>query len=191
MKKIILASGSPRRQELLRQVGLEFEVIKSDYQEEMDKELPPQKLVEYLSAKKAEDVLDKCGDGLVVAADTVVDFSGKILGKPHTVEKARETLRAISGQKITVITGYTIVDKATGEKLSRSVATDVYVKELTDEEIAGYVATGEPLDKAGAFAIQGKGAAIVSRIEGDYHNIMGLPLSSLLDDLQKFNLTVF
>jgi len=188
MKPIILASFSPRRKELLSLMGLNFKVIGSNYEEELDLNLSPHNLVKYLSLKKAENVAQRFKKGLIIAADTLVFLDGKPLGKPHTKKKAKEMLRLIRGRDHFVITGFSIIDNISGKLLSESVETKVYVKNITDKEIDNYVKTGEPLDKAGGYAIQGLGSLIINKIEGDYFNVVGLPLSSLFDALKKFGI---
>ena len=190
MKPIILASASPRRQELLTQIGLKFAVEPSEYQEEMHPELTPQQLARFLSREKAQAVARRHGNALVIAADTFGVFRGKIVGKPHTEAEARDMLTMLNGKMHTVITGFTIIDTETNRTISRSVATRVYFRRLTAAEINAYVKSQEPLDKAGAYAIQGLGSVIVKRIEGDYYNVIGLPLCALVQSLKKFGIDV-
>lgn len=189
-RKIILASASPRRREILKMTGLKFSIEPGDYEEDMDLALEPRQLARFLSAEKARAVAVEYADALVIAADTFIVFKGSLLGKPHTREEARRMLDLLNGRAHSVITGFTIIDTRTGKKLSRSVETRVYFRKLTEEEIEAYIETGEPLDKAGAYAIQGIGALIVKEIEGDYFNVMGLPLSSLAEALKKFGVYV-
>ncbi len=189
-RKIILASASPRRREILKMTGLKFSVDAGDYEEDMDLALEPRQLARFLSTEKARAVAVKYADALVIAADTFIVFKGSLLGKPHTREEARRMLDLLNGRAHSVITGFTIIDTRTGKKLSRSVETRVYFRKLTEEEIEAYIKTGEPLDKAGAYAIQGIGALIVRKLEGDYFNVMGLPLSSLAEALKKFGVYV-
>lgn len=182
---IILASKSPRRRELLAQMGLEFEIIVPDIDEDMGQELTPDQLVAAISADKAAAVTAQVGeDSLVIAADTVVVLDGKVLGKPHSTEEAKEMLARLSGRSHRVYTGYTV---RKGEKaISRSEGTDVNFRALTAEEIAAYVATGEPMDKAGAYGIQGIGSLLIEGIQGDYFNVMGLPVCALGQTLKEF-----
>lgn len=186
MKRIILASASPRRKELLEKIGLKFKVEPSDYEEEIKSGLEPHELVRQISIKKAKLVAARHKDAIIIAADTIGVIGNKILNKPHTENEARKMLKEISGKPHSVITGFTILDTATNKILSRTVNTRVYIKKLTKQEIDAYVKTGEPLDKAGAYAIQGLGAVIVERIEGDYYNVMGLPLNTLTEALKEF-----
>ncbi|MBI5100429.1 MAG: septum formation inhibitor Maf [Nitrospirae bacterium] len=189
-RRLILASGSPRRKELLELAGLKFRVVTSDYIEDMTLPMKPGKLAEFLSGQKADSVAAGHPDVIVIAADTFIEFEGTILGKPHTNREAKRMLKRLSGRRHEVITGYTIVDTATNHRISRSVTTKVWFRDLSDGEIDAYVKSGEPLDKAGAYAIQGLGALLVEKISGDYFNVIGLPLSSVAQDLKKFGVTV-
>ncbi len=129
-------------------------------------------------------------NAIVIAADTFGVFDGRILGKPHTEEEARRMLEALNGKSHSVITGFSVIDTGTNKVLSKSVETRVYIRKLTPAEIDAYVRSKEPLDKAGAYAIQGLGAVIVERIEGDYYNVVGLPLSALAEALKVFGIDV-
>ncbi|RPI33241.1 MAG: septum formation inhibitor Maf [Nitrospiraceae bacterium] len=189
-RKIILASASPRRREILGITGLKFSVDASEYEEDMELGLKPHQLARFLSAEKAKAIASKYPNALLIAADTFIVFKDKLLGKPHTDEEARRMLVLLNGRSHSVITGFTILDTKTKKKLSRSVETKVYFRKMTEQEIESYVRTGEPLDKAGAYAIQGIGAVIVKKIEGDYLNVVGLPLNSLIEALRKFGVAV-
>ena len=191
MKKIILASTSPRRKELLKQINLKFETDQSDYKEEMDLKMKPHNLVKYLSIKKAESVAKKHKNAIIIAADTIVVFKNQIIGKPHTTNRARQMLKMFSGKSHLVITGYTIIDTGNNKKLSASVESKVYLRKFDSSEIESYVKSQEPLDKAGGYGIQGLGALLIKKIEGDYYNIVGLPLCSLVESLKKFGVKVF
>ena len=185
-RRIILASSSPRRKELLRLLGLNFEVDPGNYEERMDLNVPPRTLARFLSRKKADAVAAKYRDAIVIAADTFILFRGRLMGKPHTEQEASRMLEALNGKTHSVITGFTVIDTTTGKRVSKSVETKVSFKRLAAAEIESYVKTGEPLDKAGAYAIQGLGSVIVRKIDGDYFNVIGLPLSSFADALKKF-----
>ncbi len=185
-RRIILASSSPRRKELLRLAGLKFEVDPGDYEEKMDLDMPPHRLARFLSRKKAEAVAARYKDAIVIAADTFILFRGRLMGKPRTEEDAKGMLETLNGKTHSVITGFTVIDTLNRRRLSRSVETRVSFKRLTAAEIESYIRTEEPLGKAGAYAIQGLGAVIVKKIEGDYFNVVGLPLSSFADALKKF-----
>ncbi len=188
MKKIILASGSPRRKEVLENVGLDFTIATSNYTEDMTLDMQPTKLAEYLSRGKAEDVAKNYPNHIIIAADTFVTLDHHRLGKPASNDIARKTLQTISGQTIEVITGYTIIDTTNDKTITKSVTTQVVMKNITEEEITAYITTGEPSDKAGAFGIQGHGALLVKKIHGDYYNVIGLPLYSLTQSLKEFDI---
>ncbi len=190
MRKIVLASASPRRKELLKQIGLEFTMAPVNGAETIDSKMDPHELTRHLSRKKAEAAASGRANTIIIAADTIGVLDGKILGKPHHADEARMMLGEMSGKTHRVITGYTVLDTDTGKSISNSVETLVYIKRLTKKEIDAYVATGEPLDKAGAYGIQGRGAAIVERIEGDYFNVVGLPLFALAGTLREFGIRV-
>lgn len=184
--KIILASGSPRRRQLLEQVGLrDFVVRASDVDESVCPGLTPAEMVEELSARKAAAVVrESPKDGLVLAADTVVALEGAVLGKPASPEEAARMLAALSGRTHQVYTGLTLAGP--GAVRTEHEVTAVTFRALSGTEIAAYVATGEPMDKAGAYGIQGLGALLVQRLEGDYFNVMGLPLCRLGRMLRAF-----
>jgi septum formation protein len=188
MKKIILASASPRRKALLEQLGLDFEVIPSDCEEEINSGLDPHDLAKKLSLEKAKSVADK--NTLVIGADTFIAYKGKIIGKPRDGEEAMKILKLLQGNTHSVITGLTVIDSDTGKTVSDSIETKVHFKKLADDEIEGYILTNEPLDKAGAYGIQALGAVVVDKIDGDYFNVVGLPLSLLHDVLKKFGVNL-
>lgn len=190
MRKIILASASPRRKELLQKIGLRFVIEPGDGDEEIDSALEPHEFVRQISMKKALSVAARYKNAIIIAADTIGIIDHKILGKPHTTDEARKMLQTISGKTHVVITGFAVVDTATNKTISRTVDTQVFIRSLTGSEINAYVSTGEPLDKAGAYAIQGLGSVIVERIDGDYYNVMGLPLNALSQVLREFGINV-
>lgn len=183
MEKIILASGSPRRRELLTQVGIEYEVIPADIAEVITKSNPSE-VVEELSRQKADAVHKSYKNRIVLAADTVVAFKGKILGKPEDENDAYLMLKMLSGNVHQVYTGVTIIGK-NDEILTFSVCTDVEMYENSDERILEYISSQEPMDKAGAYGIQGLGAILVKQINGDYNNVVGLPVSKVYQELEK------
>lgn len=187
MKKIILASTSPRRKQLLEQVGVVFDIEPSSYEEDMTLDMPSVELAKYLSLGKAQAVADKhVGENVVViGSDTFISYQDKVLGKPHTSERAKEMLQMLSGKQHQVITGYSIIDCSNGETISEAETIQVYFRDLTEKEIDAYIATGEPLDRAGAYAIQEKGALLVQKIEGDYFALVGLPVGPVVRALQK------
>ncbi len=190
MKPLILASASPRRREILEKVGLRFRVDESGCEERITPGLSPATLARSLSRQKAEAVAAKYKDAIIVAADTFIVYESEILGKPHTAREAIRMLKSLSGRAHTVITGFTIIDTGSGKKISKSVKTKVCFKKLSSKDIDAYVKTGEPLDKAGAYAIQGLGAALIDKIEGDFLNVVGLPLDALLKVLREFGVHV-
>jgi septum formation protein len=187
---IILASSSPRRKELLEKIGIRFKVDPSDYPEDLNSDLSPEDLAKSLSSGKALNVAKKYPDAIIIAADTFGVLKGKILGKPHTADEAEAMLRSMSGKSHRVITGLTVIDSASQKSITSTVETRVYIKKLSSEEISNYVKTGEPLDKAGAYAIQGLGSIIVEKIVGDYYNVVGLPLNTLVKSLKDLGLEV-
>lgn len=175
--ELILASGSPRRLELLRQIGVEPRVVVS-HSEEEKKAASPAELVQHNALVKGRDVVQKVGDRVpVLAADTVVALEGRILGKPGSPEKARAMLWQLSGKTHQVLTGLAVFHE--GKVWQHVEVTEVTFATLTDREIDRYVATGEPLDKAGAYGIQGRAALFIPAIRGSYSNVVGLPLAPL------------
>lgn len=178
-RKIILASASPRRKELLEKLDLDFSVCPADIDESL---LPDEDAAMYplrTAVQKAMAVAKTTEDALVIAADTVVAVDDDILGKPRDEAEAKAMLQRLSGREHIVITGIGVVDTASGRTLSATEQTIVYFHPLRDEEIDAYIATGECMDKAGSYGIQGKGSLLVRKIDGDYFNVMGLPLSRL------------
>ncbi len=186
---LILASASPRRQELLRTLGLAFTVKTADIDETMDPALGAEAEVARICRAKAMAVLPAAAeDDIVIAADTIVCVDDRILGKPHTAAEAAEMLRLLSGREHQVRTGVTV---CTRERAVTEVdVTGVRFRLLTEAEIAAYVHTGEPMDKAGAYGIQGLASIFVESLRGDYFNVMGLPLCRLSQILQQFGVAV-
>ena len=187
---IILASQSPRRRELLGQMGIsDFIIRPAQGEEKAAPGLSPAQLVEALSLQKGVEVAASAAPGdLVISADTVVAVDGRVLGKPHSREEAAAMLASLSGRTHTVYTGVTVCRD--GDVLTEHEATAVRFRILTPGEIAAYVATGEPMDKAGAYGIQGYGALLVEGIEGDYCNVVGLPVCRLGRMLARFGVDV-
>lgn len=184
-KQIILASTSPRRKELLEKAGVEFSVVPSDYEEDMSLDMPAQELVKFLSKGKAEALRTTHPHALIIGADTLVVFEEHILGKPHTVDRAREMLHLLSGTVHSIFTGFTVIDSDTDKEFSKAIETKVWFRQLSEEDIDQYVATGEPLDRAGAYAIQGGGKIFVDHFEGDFSNAIGLPVNEVLTALRE------
>lgn len=191
MRKIILASTSPRRKELVELLGVPFEAVASAYEEDMSLSLPPRELVQHLALGKAQAVADSYSDALVIGGDTIVVLEGQVMGKPHTPEKAREMLEVLRGVTHQVMTGLAVVDTATGEVRSSVSVTDVTFKTYSDKEIENYVKTGEPLDRAGAYAIQGYASLFVEKIDGDYQGVLGLSARELSKALEAFGVDIW
>ena len=188
---IILASKSPRRRALLEQMGVrDFRIVTPDIDEHMDRDLPPAELVRQISLEKAQAVAAQADPNtVVIAADTVVALDGVVLGKPAGKEEAFRMLSLLSGNRHQVYTGLTVLR---GEQVfSQWEETAVTFRSLTAEEIEAYIATGEPMDKAGAYGVQGLGALLVERLDGDFFNVMGLPVLRLSRMLERFGVHFF
>lgn len=175
---MILASQSPRRKELLSLISGEFKIIPAVGEENIPEGTPPEQAVLLLSRQKATEIYSQYKNETIIAADTVVAIDGRILGKPHSEAHAAEMLRTLSGRVHSVFTGVCVIF-ADGRIENFAEQTSVEFYPLSDAEIADYIATGEPMDKAGAYGIQEQGALLVKRIEGDFYNVMGLPISRL------------
>lgn len=181
---IVLASASPRRQELLRQIGCAFRVVVSDAEELSGDSISPDRLAEENARRKAKDVAAKEGGNVpVLGADTVVAVDGMILGKPKDAADAARMLRLLSGRQHFVYTGIALAYK--GEVYEDVVRTEVWVDELSEKEIDAYIAMGEPMDKAGAYAVQGIAAKFIPRIDGSFSNVVGLPLHAVKELARK------
>lgn len=206
MSQIILASASPRRKELLEQIGLEFEICPAQGEEVITKTIPEEVVME-LSKQKAEEVaamvssfgeehidITTPSDILVIGADTVVAYNGEILGKPVDEADAKRMLSMLAGNTHSVFTGVTLVliDKSgrAGELVFYE-KTDVKMHPMTEAEIDRYVATGEPMDKAGSYAIQGKCAIHIEKIDGDYNNVVGLPIARIYQELKRIGIDIY
>ena len=195
MKKIILASGSPRRRELLTQIGIDFDVVTSNAEEIITKTYPRDIVCE-LSCLKAKAVYDMLKEpqkdidnSVIIGADTIVYCDGEILGKPADKEEAREMIYKLQGKSHMVYTGVTVIAKS-GDMVSASSfaeGTKVNVAPMTENEIEAYISTDEPYDKAGAYGIQGLFGKFIEGIEGDYFNVVGLPVHRLYEELKKFD----
>lgn len=192
---LILASSSPRRQELIRSLGLPVRISPSDVDETIHGELPPADIVETLANRKASAVFDELvrrGErtGIVIGSDTIVVLDGQVLGKPANERDAARMLSALQGRDHEVYSGVTLIEAESGNKAVSHRVTRVWMKPMDDDTIRRYIATGEPMDKAGSYAIQGIGATIVDRIEGDYFNVVGLPLALVSDMLKQFGVRI-
>ncbi|MDD3363698.1 MAG: Maf family protein [Syntrophomonas sp.] len=179
MKKIILASGSPRRQLLLQQIGLDFTTWPANIEENLSAPVSPLELAQTIAFHKAQEVSGQLEGGIVIAADTIVVWKGMIMGKPKNRDEAFIMLSRLSGQRHQVITGICVIDVEDKVNDMDGEITDVVFSSLSPEEINCYLDSGEWVDKAGAYAIQGRGALLVARIEGCYFNVVGLPLNRL------------
>ena len=189
MAHIVLASGSPRRQELLRNIGVtEFDIRVPQTEETFPAGLSPQQVVAYISREKADAAVKLCGgDEIVITADTMVFLDEARLGKPADEADALRMLTSLQGRHHTVCTGITV--RQGGRSLTESESTEVYFRPATEAELRGYIATGEPMDKAGAYGIQGMGALLVEKINGDFFNVMGLPVLRLSRMLSRFGVS--
>ncbi len=188
MSEIILASASPRRRELMANMGLDFRVVVSDADEEsVDSSVPPgiyvQELALLKAAAVAKTIIDN-KDAIVISADTIVVKDGEILGKPQDEADAKRMLKSLSGSAHNVYTGFCVMRLSDAFTVCKDVSTEVFFRELDDEKIERYISTGECMDKAGSYGIQGLGAMLVSHIVGDYFNVVGLPVSELADVLE-------
>lgn len=187
MKKIVLASGSPRRRELLAKFNIDFDIVYSEVPEIVNDFDEPKQTAMSLAFQKANDVSQKMINGeIVIAADTIVVFKDRILGKPRNEKEAFEMLSELSGKTHSVITGFAIIESGTYNKIIDFAETVVKFKDLTSDRIKRYIETGEYLDKAGAYAIQGYGSILVDWIRGSYWNVVGLPISQLDSVLEKY-----
>ena len=186
MSKIVLASASPRRHELLGRIGItEFDIRVPEVEESFPEGLTPQQVVEHISREKAEAAAKLCTDDeIVITADTMVFLDHERLGKPHDEADALRMLTALQGRHHTVCTGVTV--RRGDQVITESETTHVYFRSATKEELLAYIATGEPMDKAGSYGVQGKGALLVEKLDGDFFNVMGLPVLRLSRMLERF-----
>ena len=186
MSKIVLASGSPRRQELLQRIGItDFTIRVPEVEESFPEGLTPQQVVEHISRQKSNEVPSSPAE-IVITADTMVFLDDQRLGKPKDEDDALQMLTALQGRAHTVCTGVTVRQ---GQKiLTHAAATDVYFRPATEQELRAYIRGGEPMDKAGSYGVQGQGSLLVERIDGDFFNVMGLPVVLLSQMLQQFGI---
>ena len=190
MRKIILASKSKQRKKLLEIIGLDFQIEKSNYIEDMTEKIPAHKLAQKLALGKARDVAKKHKNAIIIGADTFVVLGKEFLGKPHTPQKAREMLKKISGKKHQLITGIAIIDTKKNKTIIDYEITEVWIKKMFDKEIKEYIKTGEPLDKAGGYAIQKLGCLFIEKINGGYTNVVGLPINKVYEHLLKLKVDI-
>ena len=183
---IILASASPRRKELLQQIGVKFEIIPSQTSEDIEKELSPRETVRVLAQRKADAIASVRPEALVIGADTVINLNDEKLGKPGSYQRAKEMLASLSGRTHQVVSGVAMVCLLRNIHDIFDVTTDVTFGVLSDDLIEKYVETGEPLDKAGAYAIQGGGAILVQSIKGSYCNVVGFPIFEIAEALSRY-----
>lgn len=186
MKRLILGSKSPRRYEILKNAGFDFEVFETDCEEKTDFGQSFPEIVKSIAKQKNDAVLKlNLGDAIVLTADTMVVLENRIIGKPKDETEAAEFLRRLSGNTHTVLTGFCITDIKSGKRVSDYEESKVKFISLSEDDIAEYIKTGEPMDKAGAYGIQNRGSLFVERIEGDYFNIVGLPICKVGQLLKK------
>lgn len=190
MKQIILASGSPRRKELLEKIGLKFRAVESNFKEYVDLKLKPHELVKKLCLEKAKAVFKKYKNCIIIAADTIIVCENRILGKPKNKKDAKRMLSLLSNKTHLVITGFTIIDGSLDKAITESSETKVFVRKISPSEIDSYVKTKEPLGKAGGYAIQGLGSVFIQKVEGDFFNAVGLPIYALARILKKLGVKV-
>lgn len=188
--QVILASASPRRAEILKTLGLSFQVVPSGASEDPLEGEAPADYVIRVARAKAAGVAAALASGLVIGADTIVVVDGRSIGKPADVEEARGMLRMLSGRWHAVMTGVAVRDAATGREVAEHEKTLVRFREISEAEIDEYVATGEPLDKAGAYAIQGRAMLFIDEIAGNYHNVVGLPPTVLARMFKRFGVAI-
>lgn len=192
MRKIILASQSPRRQELLNNIGVKFEIIKSDFCENISRiDEKPEDIAEQLAYGKAKNVSDKLEKGIVLGADTIVVLNGEIYGKPKDEKDAVRMLSNLSGKTHQVITGVALIDKENGKTVIEHETTNVTFNKLTKEEIDAYIKSGDYIGKAGGYGIQNKGSILISKIEGCYFNVVGLPINKVYRMLKELDEYVY
>lgn len=189
-KKIILASTSPRRKELMTRLRINFEVMDSGYEEDMTMKMLPVALAKFLSMGKAKAVAAKSKDCIIIAADTFVVHGNKLIGKPHTKEAATKMLNSINNKTIKIITGLAIIDTCSNKTFSEVEIGEVKFRKFSKSEIKNYVASGEPLDRAGAFAVQGLGSVLIEKVSGDFNSIIGLPLFKVAKILTKLGVKI-
>jgi septum formation protein len=190
-RKIVLASKSERRKALLEQIYLEFEVRESEYEEDMSVMSDPYELAKFLALGKAQDVARHYEDAIIIGGDTFVFYEGKFIGKPKDKDDAKRILSNFSGNTHNIVTGLAVIDTKNGVIVSDYDEAKVTFRKLTPKEIEDYVATGEPLDKAGAYGLMHRGAVLIEKINGDFYSVVGLPLNKLHLALKKLGVNTF
>lgn len=190
MQKIVLASSSPTRKELMGKLGIPFSIEPSTYEEDITLKLPPKELAKQLAHNKAAAVARNHKNAIVLGADTFVIYKGNPLGKPNSPKNAIRMLKMLSGKTHSVITGLALLDTKNKKKVLKTVETHVTFRKLVLKEIERYVETGEPLNKAGSYGIMEHGVLFIERVDGDYTNVAGLPLSALIIELRKLGVEV-
>ena len=190
-QKIILATTSPRRHGLAQTMGLDFEIVPSNYDEDMTRKMKPREMVMEFSYGKANDVAKKYREGIVIGVDTIVVFRGKKLGKPKNDKEAFKMLRSFSGKKQYVYSGVCLIDCKTHKIIRDCEITEVYFKKLDDEEIKSYLRTGEHRDKAGAYGIQDLASIFIKKINGCCFNVIGFPIYNIYKNLRKLGVNIF
>lgn len=192
MRTIILASSSPRRKQLFESLGLSCKIVPSNIEEKMNPRLGPSAQAMSLSLQKAQKVAEKYigKDVVLIAADSIVVVGDEQLGKPENPEDAKRMLRKLSGKKHFVVTGFTLLDCLTGKKSTKAVKTMLWMRKLTEPEIVAYVKKENTLDKAGSYTLEGLGALLFEKIEGDYANVLGLPIAAVSKELKKFGVYI-
>jgi septum formation protein len=190
MKKLILASASPRRKQLLEQLNLKFTIYPSEIDEVITPDLPPRKQVELLSKQKAQAVAPKFKNAIILSADTMVAVGNQVIGKPKDEDDAKRMLKKFSGTQHSIVTGFTLLDTETKKIVTNSTETKIWFRKMTDTEIASFVKKEKPIDKAGAYAIHELAAVFIEKIEGDYTGAIGLSVFLLAEELKKFGIKV-
>jgi len=190
MTTLILASTSPRRLEILKALGWEIQVIPSSISEEGMPHEDPAEAAKILALHKAKEIASRLKEGMVLGADTLVHLEGRVFGKPRDAEEARECLRSLSGRIHRVTTGLALIDARSGREELTEETTQVQMYHLSEGDIQSYLESGEPFDKAGAYAIQGRGFIFIDKIWGCYTNVVGLPVGRLRELLQRFGMPV-
>jgi septum formation protein len=190
-QKIILASTSPRRRELAKTMGLDFEIVPSNYEEDMTRKMKPKEMVMEFSYGKAMDVAKRFNEGIVIGVDTIVVFNGKNIGKPKNDIAAFKMLKSFSSKKQYVYSGVCLIDCKTKRIIRDCEITEVYFKKLSNEEIKNYLKTGEHRDKAGGYGIQDLSSIFIKKINGCYFNVMGFPIYNIYKNLTKLGVNIF